>query len=171
MHWARDKIHVANVEPHRGGFSFGLGVAVRTNEGLSRVRGNPGEFTWNGTYGSQFFCDPRERLVAIVGTAAPGEQRKYYREQVQDIVYGAMVRSRGSLTCQTHQLMVSTWPGITIQQQFACADEQIEWAVVLAHNRCWHGPEIRAAAATESGIGGEPDAPERDLGGRGDSRI
>jgi hypothetical protein len=27
-----------------------------------------------------------------VGTAAPGELRKYYREQVQDIVYGAMVR-------------------------------------------------------------------------------
>jgi len=27
-----------------------------------------------------------------VGTAAPGELRKYYREQVQDLVYGAMVR-------------------------------------------------------------------------------
>ena len=35
----------------------------------------------------------------------------------------------------------------------------------------WHRPEIRAAAATESGIVGEPDAPERHLGGRGDSRI
>jgi hypothetical protein len=28
----------------------------------------------------------------VVGTAAPGELRKYYREQVQDLVYGAMVR-------------------------------------------------------------------------------
>jgi hypothetical protein len=27
-----------------------------------------------------------------VGTAEPGELRKYYREQVQDIVYGAMVK-------------------------------------------------------------------------------
>jgi CubicO group peptidase (beta-lactamase class C family) len=50
------------------------------------------EFTWNGAYGTQFFCDPKERLVVVVGTAAPGELRKYYREQVQDIVYGAMVR-------------------------------------------------------------------------------
>jgi CubicO group peptidase (beta-lactamase class C family) len=83
---------VANIEPHRGGFSFGLGVAVRTGEGLSSVPGNPGEFTWNGAYGTQFFCDPKERLVVVVGTAAPGELRKYYREQVQDIVYGAMVR-------------------------------------------------------------------------------
>ncbi|MGJ4956079.1 serine hydrolase domain-containing protein [Bradyrhizobium sp. HKCCYLRH2015] len=83
---------VANVEPHRAGFSFGLGVAVRVSEGLSAVPGNPGEFSWNGAYGTQFFCDPKERLVVVVGTAAPGDLRKYYREQVQDIVYGAMVR-------------------------------------------------------------------------------
>ncbi len=86
------KNNVANVEPHRAGFGFGLGVAVRTSEGLASVPGNPGEFTWNGAYGTQFFCDPKERLVVVVGTAAPGELRKYYREQVQDIVYGAMVR-------------------------------------------------------------------------------
>ncbi|MES5483018.1 hypothetical protein QMZ05_09690 [Bradyrhizobium sp. INPA03-11B] len=49
-------------------------------------------FTWNGAYGTQFFCDPKERLVVVVGTAAPGELRKYYRENVQDIVYGAMVK-------------------------------------------------------------------------------
>jgi len=86
------KNNVANVEPHRAGFGFGLGVAVRTSEGLSSVPGNPGEFTWNGAYGTQFFCDPRERVVVVVGTAAPGEIRKYYREQVQDIVYGAILR-------------------------------------------------------------------------------
>ena len=86
------KNNVANIEPHRGGFSFGLGVAVRTDEGLSSVPGNPGEFSWNGAYGTQFFCDPKERLVVVVGTAAPGELRKYYREQIQDIAYGAMVR-------------------------------------------------------------------------------
>ena len=83
---------VAVVEPHRGGFGFGLGVAVRTQAGLAAVPGNPGEFSWNGAYGTQFFADPKERLVVVVGTAAPGELRKYYREQVQDIVYGAMVR-------------------------------------------------------------------------------
>ncbi len=86
------KNNVANVEPHRAGFSFGLGVALRTSEGLSAVPGNPGEFSWNGANGTQFFCDPKERLVVVVGTAAPGELRKYYREQVQDIVYGAMVK-------------------------------------------------------------------------------
>ena len=32
----------------------------------------------------------KEQLVVAFGTAAPGELRKYYREQVQDLVYGAM---------------------------------------------------------------------------------
>lgn len=86
------KNNVGVVEPHRAGFGFGLGVAVRTSTGLSAVPGNPGEFSWNGAYGTQFFADPKERLVVVVGTAAPGELRKYYREQVQDLVYGAMTR-------------------------------------------------------------------------------
>jgi CubicO group peptidase (beta-lactamase class C family) len=83
---------VGIVEPHREGFGFGLGVAVRTTAGLSAVPGSAGEYTWNGAYGTQFFADPREKLVVVVGTAAPGELRKYYREQVQAIVYGAMTR-------------------------------------------------------------------------------
>jgi CubicO group peptidase (beta-lactamase class C family) len=86
------KNKVAIIEPHRAGFSFGLGVAVRTQEGLASVPGNPGEFTWNGANGTAFFCDPKAHLVVVVGTAAPGDLRKYYREQVQDIVYGAMTR-------------------------------------------------------------------------------
>lgn len=83
---------VGVVEGHREGFGFGLGVAVRTTAGLSAVPGNPGEYSWNGAYGTQFFADPKEKLVVVVGTAAPGELRKYYREQVQNLVYGAMTR-------------------------------------------------------------------------------
>lgn len=83
---------VGVVEPHREGFGFGLGVAVRTQTGLSAVPGNPGEYSWNGAFGTQFFADPKERLVVVVGTAAPGDLRKYYREQVQALVYGAMTR-------------------------------------------------------------------------------
>jgi len=83
---------VANVEPHRDGYGFGLGVAVRVQPGLAAVPGNPGEFSWNGANGTGFFADPKEQLVVAFGTAAPGELRKYYREQVQDLVYGAINR-------------------------------------------------------------------------------
>ena len=83
---------VGVVEPHREGYGFGLGVAVRTNAGIAAVPGNVGEFSWNGAYGTAFFADPKEKLVVVVGTVAPGELRKYYREQVQVLVYGAMTR-------------------------------------------------------------------------------
>ena len=83
---------VANVEPHRAGYGFGLGVAVRMEPGLASVPGSPGEYSWNGANGTGFFADPKEQLVVAFGTAAPGELRKYYREQVQDLVYGAMSR-------------------------------------------------------------------------------
>jgi CubicO group peptidase (beta-lactamase class C family) len=83
---------VAAVEPHRDGYGFGLGVAVRLQLGMAAVPGNPGEFSWNGANGTGFFADPREQLVVAFGTAAPGELRKYYREQVQDLVYGALSR-------------------------------------------------------------------------------
>jgi CubicO group peptidase (beta-lactamase class C family) len=84
--------NVAKVEPHRAGYGFGLGVAVRMEDGLAAVPGSPGEFSWNGAYGTGFFADPKQRLVVVFGTAAPGDLRKYYREQVQDLVYGAMTR-------------------------------------------------------------------------------
>jgi len=83
---------VANVEPHRDGYGFGLGVAVRLEPGLAAVPGNAGEYSWNGAYGTGFFADPKEKMVVVFGTAAPGDLRKYYREQVQDLVYGAMTR-------------------------------------------------------------------------------
>ena len=83
---------VAAIEPHREGYGFGLGVAVRVQPGLAAVPGNAGEYTWNGAYGTGFFADPKEKLVVVFGTAAPGELRKYYREQMQDLVYGAMIR-------------------------------------------------------------------------------
>jgi CubicO group peptidase (beta-lactamase class C family) len=86
--------HVADVEPHRAGYGFGLGVAVRTEPGLAAVPGSVGEYSWNGAYGTGFFADPKEKLLVVFGTAAPGDLRKYYREQVQDLAYGAMVKSR-----------------------------------------------------------------------------
>ena len=83
---------VAQVEPHRAGYGFGLGVAVRMQPGLAAVPGNVGEYSWNGAYGTGFFVDPQADMVVVFGTAAPGDLRKYYREQIQDLVYGALTQ-------------------------------------------------------------------------------
>jgi CubicO group peptidase (beta-lactamase class C family) len=88
------KNQVAGTEPHRDGYGFGLGVAVRMHEGVAATPGSKGDYTWNGANGTLFWVDPQERLVVVAGTAAPGEIRKYYREQMADLVYGAMTELR-----------------------------------------------------------------------------
>lgn len=87
---ANIKNNVGGVEPHRDGYGFGLGVAVRLHDGIAATPGTAGDYTWNGANGTAFWADPKERLVVVYGTVAPGEIRKYYREQVGALVYGAM---------------------------------------------------------------------------------
>jgi CubicO group peptidase (beta-lactamase class C family) len=88
------KNQVSGIEPHRDGYGFGLGVAVRLQEGVAATPGSRGDYTWNGANGTAFWADPLERLVVVYGTVAPGEIRKYYREQVGALVYGAMTKLR-----------------------------------------------------------------------------
>lgn len=88
------KNNVAGTEPHRDGYGFGLMVAVRLHDGVAATSGTKGDFSWNGANGTSYWADPKEKLVVVVGTAAPGEIRKYYREQMGALVYGAMTRLR-----------------------------------------------------------------------------
>lgn len=88
------KNQVAGTEPNREGYGFGLGVAVRLKDGVAATSGTKGDYTWNGANGTLFWADPHERLVVVVGTAAPGEIRRYYREQMAALVYGAMTELR-----------------------------------------------------------------------------
>jgi CubicO group peptidase (beta-lactamase class C family) len=88
------KNQVPGTEPHRDGYGFGLGVAVRLNDGVAATPGSKGDYTWNGANGTLYWADPQERLVVVVGTSAPGEIRKYYREQMGALVYGAMTELR-----------------------------------------------------------------------------
>ena len=91
-HLGKDiKNNVAETEQHRDGYGFGLAVAVRLVDGVAATPGTAGDYTWNGANGTAFWVDPKERLVVVYGTAAPGEIRKYYREQVGALVYGAML--------------------------------------------------------------------------------
>jgi CubicO group peptidase (beta-lactamase class C family) len=48
-----------------GGYGFGLGVRVRTSLSESQFLGSVGEYGWAGAYGTYFFIDPEEDLVAM----------------------------------------------------------------------------------------------------------
>lgn len=86
------KNNVAGTEAGRDGYGFGLGVAVRTEPGVAATNGSVGDYTWNGANGTIFWVDPKEKLVVVVMSVGPGEIRKYYREQIAALVYGAMER-------------------------------------------------------------------------------
>jgi CubicO group peptidase (beta-lactamase class C family) len=90
------KNNVGGIEGHRDGYGFGLTVAVRMVDGVAATPGTPGDYTWNGANGTLFWNDPAEKLTVVVGTAGPGDIRKYYREQMGALVYGAMTESRRS---------------------------------------------------------------------------
>ena len=71
------------------GHGFGLGFAVRTQEGLAPFPGSVGQFFWSGMGGTFFWIDPKEDLFAVFMSQGPG-QREYTRTLVRNLVYAAV---------------------------------------------------------------------------------
>src|SRR5437764_1094329 len=49
----------------RMGQGFGLGFAVRNDQGRNPLPGSPGDYYWGGAYGTYFWHDPREHLYVV----------------------------------------------------------------------------------------------------------
>ena len=75
----------------RSGYGFGLGFAIRAELGEASTLGTPGIADWSGLGGTNFWIDPREKLVVIWMAQAPG-MRSYYRQLIPNMVYGAMMK-------------------------------------------------------------------------------
>ena len=73
----------------RPGHSFGLGFAVRTQEGMAPFAGSVGQFFWSGMAGTFFWIDPKEELFAVFMSQGPG-QREYFRTLLRSLVYAAV---------------------------------------------------------------------------------
>jgi CubicO group peptidase (beta-lactamase class C family) len=71
------------------GHSFGLGFAVRMQQGMAPFPGSVGQFFWSGMAGTFFWIDPREELFAVFMSQGPG-QREYFRSLVRNLVYAAV---------------------------------------------------------------------------------
>lgn len=85
--------HTADLPPSGligGGAHFGLGFRVVTDVGATQTLGSNGTFGWSGIYGTNFWVDPKERLVAIVLVQRyPGSQ---VAAAFTPLVYQALVR-------------------------------------------------------------------------------
>ena len=73
------------------GYGFGLGFAVRLDEGMAWVPGSKGDAMWAGAWGTSFWIDPKEKLVGIIMAQGPSN-RTHTRMLYKDLVYGSLVK-------------------------------------------------------------------------------
>jgi CubicO group peptidase (beta-lactamase class C family) len=78
------------MDPGAAGYGFGLGVAVRRQQGRAAMMGSAGDFYWSGVFGTYFWCDPAQELSVVFMAVAPGLMRLRYRQLVRGLVYQAM---------------------------------------------------------------------------------
>ena len=71
------------------GYGFGLGFAVRREEGVSPTAGSPGDYYWGGAGGTYFWIDPKEDMAVVFMMQSP-KQRLHYRSVLRDMVYAAI---------------------------------------------------------------------------------
>lgn len=74
----------------RMGQGFGLGFAVRTDQGRNPLPGSPNDYYWGGAYGTYFWHDPRERMYVVFMMQSPAARLRY-RYLLRDLVYQALI--------------------------------------------------------------------------------
>jgi CubicO group peptidase (beta-lactamase class C family) len=75
----------------RDGAGFGLGFAVRAQAGRNPREGSVGDFHWRGLWGTDFWVDPKERLVAVFMMQGAPAQGSHYLSVIRNLVYQALV--------------------------------------------------------------------------------
>jgi CubicO group peptidase (beta-lactamase class C family) len=73
------------------GQSFGLGFMIRTQTGRNPMPGTADTFYWVGIWGTAFWVDPKEHLVAVLMMQATPPQARYYRSVIRNLVYQAII--------------------------------------------------------------------------------
>lgn len=79
------------MDPAAAGYGFGLGFAVRQDDGVSPQAGSKGDYYWSGVYGTYFWVDPVEDIAVVFMAAAPGMIRLRYRQMLRNLVYQALI--------------------------------------------------------------------------------
>jgi CubicO group peptidase (beta-lactamase class C family) len=74
----------------RNGQGFGLGFAVRNEQGRNALHGSPNDYYWGGAWGTYFWHDPRERMY-VVFMMQSRTARLPYRYLLRGLVYQALV--------------------------------------------------------------------------------
>jgi CubicO group peptidase (beta-lactamase class C family) len=74
----------------RVGTGWGLGFAIRTNPDFSILPGAVGSFNWSGYWGTYFWIDPVEKLIAVQMIQVPPDAGAAYRDALRHLTYAAL---------------------------------------------------------------------------------
>lgn len=86
-----DMWRMGPLEPStRVGQGYGLGFAVRLDQGRNPLPGSPYDYQWAGAWGTYFWHDPRERMYVVFMMQAPSVSQQY-QALLRDLVYQALV--------------------------------------------------------------------------------
>jgi CubicO group peptidase (beta-lactamase class C family) len=74
------------------GAGFGLGFEILEDPGLAGQYGAPGRFGWGGAYGTNYWVDPSEDLVAVYMIQFPTAAGRDLAARFRNLVYQAIMR-------------------------------------------------------------------------------
>ena len=80
--------HLGRIMFSAPGYTWGLGVAVRRDKGLSPLNGSAGDFYWPGAFATYWWADPKEQMVVVSMMQAP--LGGHYQQLVRSLVYQAI---------------------------------------------------------------------------------
>jgi CubicO group peptidase (beta-lactamase class C family) len=80
------------------GAGFGLGFAIRTQTEFSNVPGSFGSYTWSGLWGTKFWVDPVEQMIAIQMIQVLPQNAGVYHTAMRNLIYGALRERAPAIT-------------------------------------------------------------------------
>jgi CubicO group peptidase (beta-lactamase class C family) len=73
------------------GSTFGLGFGIRSDANWSVVPGSVGSFYWGGVWGTYFWVDPAEQLIAIQLIQVEPSKANHFNPTFRNLTYGALL--------------------------------------------------------------------------------
>ena len=70
------------------GYTWGLGLAVRQDSGISPMAGSAGDYFWTGAFATYWWADPREQMVVVSMMQSP--LGRHYQQLLRALVLQAI---------------------------------------------------------------------------------